>query len=64
MPNRRSAVSHWARVPGTPTPSPLVTASSNGIALPVAGSTKESSRIARGAVSRPSTVYTLRRRAS
>ena len=51
-----------AGVPGTPTESPLVTASSNGIGCPF--STKESSRIRSGAVSRPSMVCTRCVRAS
>ena len=56
-PHWSSAVCHVAGVPGTPTDRPEVTASANGIGTPF--STKESLRIARGAVSRPSMVCTV-----
>lgn len=60
VPQLRSARSHSAGVPGTPTDSPELTTSSNPSALPVAGSVNESGRIAAGAVSRPSMVCTWR----
>ena len=57
-PQRRRALSQVAGVPGTPTLTPLDTRSANAYGLPVAGSTKASSGMAAGAVSRPSRVET------
>jgi hypothetical protein len=62
VPQRSSAPSQLPGVPGTPTDSPLVTASSKGIGWPF--STNESVRIRCGAVSRPSIPLTRLRRAS
>ena len=60
VPWSRSARCQVARVPGTPTPRPLVIRSADGIGAPVAGSMKLSSPKAAGAVSRPSMVTTRR----
>ena len=60
VPQRFSAVSQVAGVPGTPTLSPLVYSSvRTGRGSPVAGSTKASRGIEAGAVSRPSSVVDL-----
>ena len=59
-PQRSSAVSQVAGVPGVPTETPLVTSSGvNRYGWPVSGSMKASCGIAAGAVSRPSSVCTL-----
>ncbi len=62
VPQRRRASCHVFGVPGTPTDRPLVTAWSNGIGVPF--STNRFAVAEAGAVSRPSTVDTLRVRAS
>lgn len=56
VPHLRSASDHVAGVPGTPTLSPLVTASLNGSGWPF--STKRFASADFGAVSRPSKVWT------
>ncbi len=65
VPNRLSAESHVARVPGTPTATPDETSSGvNLYGLPVAGSMNASCVMPAGAVSRPSIVLTRWVRAS
>ena len=60
VPQRSSARSQVARVPGTPTETPLVTSSGVKLyGLPVAGSMNASCCIRAGAVSRPSMVRTF-----
>lgn len=62
LPHASSAVSQVAGVPGVPTLRPLVTASANGIGLPFSRKSELSADL--GAVSRPSTVCTVRDLAS
>nr|EIF93514.1 hypothetical protein [Streptomyces tsukubensis NRRL18488] len=62
LPQERRTVSQVAGVPGVPTPSPLVWPWSKGMGRPF--SRKREASAERGAVSRPSTVWTVRVRAS
>src|SRR5207244_5850639 len=64
VPQRRIASCQVRRVAGTPVEIPLTRASSKAYAFAVCGLTKEFSRIAIGAVSRPSIVDTVRLAAS
>jgi hypothetical protein len=64
VPQSRSACCQVISVPGTPTDSPLVTATGNASGWPVAGSVNSDGPALAGVVSRPSIVDTWRVRAS